>query len=94
LGVADAAAHIEAVTTALSETTDFFGFGDRGRLKPGLRADINLIDFDRLRLYQPEVLHDLADGGWYSASTATARPSLPARRYSRTAQIPALAPAA
>jgi alpha-D-ribose 1-methylphosphonate 5-triphosphate diphosphatase PhnM len=22
---------------------DFFGFGDRGRLKPGLRADINLI---------------------------------------------------
>ena len=46
-----------------SETADFFGFGDRGRLKPGLRADINLIDFDRLRLHQPEVLHDLPAGG-------------------------------
>jgi N-acyl-D-aspartate/D-glutamate deacylase len=46
-----------------SETADFLGFGDRGRLKPGLRADINLIDFDRLRLHQPEVLHDLPAGG-------------------------------
>ena len=46
-----------------SETADFFGLGDRGRLKPGLRADVNLIDFDRLRLHQPEVLHDLPAGG-------------------------------
>ena len=34
-----------------SETADFFGFHDRGRLQPGKRADINLIDFDRLRLH-------------------------------------------
>ena len=27
-----------------SETADFFGFNDRGRLAPGLRADVNLID--------------------------------------------------
>ncbi|MFI4947538.1 MAG: amidohydrolase family protein [Alphaproteobacteria bacterium] len=46
-----------------SETADFFGFRDRGRLRAGLRADINLIDFDRLRLHQPEVLHDLPAGG-------------------------------
>jgi N-acyl-D-aspartate/D-glutamate deacylase len=46
-----------------SETADFFGFGDRGRLRPGLRADVNLIDFDRLRLHQPEVVHDLPAGG-------------------------------
>ncbi|HVC56484.1 MAG TPA: amidohydrolase family protein [Stellaceae bacterium] len=46
-----------------SETADFFGFSDRGRLKPGLRADVNLIDFERLRLHQPEVLHDLPAGG-------------------------------
>jgi N-acyl-D-amino-acid deacylase len=46
-----------------SETADFFGFFDRGRLAPGLRADINLIDFDRLRLYQPELLHDMPAGG-------------------------------
>jgi len=46
-----------------SETADFFGFCDRGRLAPGLRADVNLIDFDRLRLYQPELVHDMPAGG-------------------------------
>ena len=30
-----------------SETADFFGLTDRGRLAPGLRADVNLIDFER-----------------------------------------------
>jgi N-acyl-D-amino-acid deacylase len=46
-----------------SETADFFGFHDRGRLEPGKRADINLIDFDRLRLHPPEVVNDLPAGG-------------------------------
>src|ERR1700730_8724454 len=46
-----------------SETADFFGFSDRGRLAPGLRADVNLIDFDRLRLHQPELVHDMPAGG-------------------------------
>src|SRR6187455_315834 len=46
-----------------SETADFFGFRDRGRLRPGLRADLNLIDFDRLELHQPEIVHDLPAGG-------------------------------
>jgi N-acyl-D-amino-acid deacylase len=45
------------------ETADFFGLKDRGRLAPGLRADVNLIDFDRLRLYQPELVNDLPAGG-------------------------------
>jgi N-acyl-D-amino-acid deacylase len=42
-----------------SETADFFGLSDRGRLVPGLRADVNLIDFDRLRLHKPELVHDM-----------------------------------
>jgi N-acyl-D-amino-acid deacylase len=46
-----------------SETADFFGMRDRGRLAPGLRADVNLIDFDRLRLHQPELVNDLPAGG-------------------------------
>ena len=53
----------QLVKMQTSETADFFGFHDRGRLKPGLRADINLIDFDRLRLHQPEIVHDLPAGG-------------------------------
>jgi N-acyl-D-aspartate/D-glutamate deacylase len=46
-----------------SETADFFGFHDRGRLAPGKRADINVIDHGRLRLYPPEVTNDLPAGG-------------------------------
>src|SRR3982074_3735560 len=46
-----------------SETADFFGFHDRGRLQPGKRADINVIDFDRLRLRTPEILHAPPAGG-------------------------------
>ncbi|MSO77878.1 MAG: D-aminoacylase [Alphaproteobacteria bacterium] len=46
-----------------SETADYFGFHDRGRLVPGLKADINVIDFDRLRLHHPEMVFDLPAGG-------------------------------
>jgi N-acyl-D-aspartate/D-glutamate deacylase len=46
-----------------SETADFFGLTDRGRLAPGLRADVNLIDFDRLKLHKPELVHDMPAGG-------------------------------
>ncbi len=46
-----------------SETADFFGFSDRGRLAPGLKADVNVIDFDGLRLHHPEMIYDLPAGG-------------------------------
>jgi N-acyl-D-aspartate/D-glutamate deacylase len=46
-----------------SETAEFFGLTDRGRLAPGLRADVNLIDFDRLRLHKPELVHDMPANG-------------------------------
>ena len=46
-----------------SETADFFGLADRGRLAPGLRADVNLIDFDRLLLHKPELVHDMPANG-------------------------------
>ena len=46
-----------------SDTAAYFGFHDRGALKPGLRADINVIDFEGLRLHAPEIVHDLPAGG-------------------------------
>jgi len=46
-----------------SETADFFGLADRGRLKPGLRADVNVIDFARLQVQKPELVHDMPAGG-------------------------------
>ena len=46
-----------------SETANFFGLTDRGRLVPGLRADVNLIDFDALKLHKPELVHDMPANG-------------------------------
>lgn len=36
---------------------------DRGRIAPGLRADLNVIDLDALTLYAPRVVHDLPKQG-------------------------------
>lgn len=36
---------------------------DRGLLKPGYKADLNVIDFDRLHLHAPHATYDLPAGG-------------------------------
>ena len=36
---------------------------DRGYLKEGMIADVNIIDFDSLRLHRPEAIFDLPAGG-------------------------------
>jgi N-acyl-D-aspartate/D-glutamate deacylase len=46
-----------------SETSDYYGLADRGRLAPGLRADINVIDFANLKVQKPELVHDMPAGG-------------------------------
>jgi N-acyl-D-amino-acid deacylase len=45
------------------DTAMAYGLSDRGELKPGLLADLNVIDFDKLRLYRPEAIYDLPAGG-------------------------------
>jgi len=40
-----------------------YGFNDRGLLAPGKRADINVIDLDRLTVAPPKAHHDLPAGG-------------------------------
>ncbi len=45
------------------DTARFFGMNDRGVLAPGYRADLNVIDFDRLSLQSPRVAYDLPAGG-------------------------------
>jgi N-acyl-D-aspartate/D-glutamate deacylase len=39
------------------------GLRDRGLVAPGYRADLNVVDFDALRLHRPEIAHDLPAGG-------------------------------
>jgi N-acyl-D-aspartate/D-glutamate deacylase len=44
-------------------TAEAVGLRDRGLLAPGYRADINVIDFDRLGMRPPTIVHDLPAGG-------------------------------
>ena len=45
------------------DTALAYGLADRGLIAPGLRADLNLIEFERLRVRLPRVHHDLPGGG-------------------------------
>jgi len=47
--------------TAVS--ADLCGLRDRGQLTPGYKADLNIIDYDRLELHKPTVSYDLPAGG-------------------------------
>jgi N-acyl-D-aspartate/D-glutamate deacylase len=39
------------------------GLPDRGVIAVGMKADINLVDFDRLALPMPDIVRDLPQGG-------------------------------
>jgi N-acyl-D-amino-acid deacylase len=55
---------LPAVVKWLShDTARAVGLRDRGVIAPGFKADLNLINLDRLRLHAPEVAHDLPGGG-------------------------------
>jgi N-acyl-D-amino-acid deacylase len=53
----------EAVRRLTSQPASFFRFADRGLLRPGLKADINIIDLDALAIAPPRMVHDLPAGG-------------------------------
>ncbi len=44
------------------DAADVVGLHDRGVLAPGFKADINVIDLDRLRIERPYMVHDLPMG--------------------------------
>jgi N-acyl-D-aspartate/D-glutamate deacylase len=53
----------DIVRMQTADTADWIGLSDRGRIAPGLRADLNVIDFDALTLHAPQVVHDMPGGG-------------------------------
>ncbi|MEQ8248761.1 MAG: amidohydrolase family protein [Alphaproteobacteria bacterium] len=62
---------LETVVKKLtSETATLYGLHDRGVLATGMKADINLIDFDRLHASKPFMVNDLPTGAQRLMATA------------------------
>ena len=53
----------DVIRRLTSQPADLYGLHDRGRIAEGLRADLNVIDFDHLSLQMPVAVHDLPAGG-------------------------------
>lgn len=52
-----------AVQMLTADSADYIGMTDRGRIKVGQKADINVIDYDALNLGVPKMVKDLPAGG-------------------------------
>ena len=53
----------QAVHMLSAKAAAAVGLGDRGRLLVGAKADVNVIDLDRLHLFRPQIVRDLPAGG-------------------------------
>ena len=51
------------VNKMTQDTALVYGMTDRGVIANGYRADLNIIDFDNLKLLDPEMVYDLPAGG-------------------------------
>lgn len=52
-----------AIKRLTSDNAEVIGLHDRGQLRVGMKADVNVIDYDRLKVHAPTVLYDLPSGG-------------------------------
>ena len=53
----------QAVKMQTFDTARCVGLEDRGTIEAGMKADLNLIDFDELQVEAPEIIFDLPAGG-------------------------------
>jgi len=52
-----------AIKRLTSDNARAIGLNDRGVIRRGAKADVNVIDYDRLGIRAPEVVYDLPSGG-------------------------------
>ena len=63
---------LEFVVNKLTrDTAEVYGLHDRGLIAPGYKADLNLIDYDALKLDRPRMVHDLPANGKRLIQTAS-----------------------
>lgn len=53
----------QAVHMLSAKSARAVGLHDRGLIRPGAKADLNVIDMDRLSIALPDIVHDLPAGG-------------------------------
>jgi len=53
----------KAVHMLTAKSADYLGLKDRGRIETGMKADLNVIDYDNLDLGIPKLVKDLPAGG-------------------------------
>ncbi|MDR3507616.1 MAG: amidohydrolase family protein [Caulobacteraceae bacterium] len=51
------------VSMQTRDTARLYGLNDRGLIAPGMKADINIIDYDGLKILPPEMVFDLPAAG-------------------------------
>ena len=61
----------DAIRRLTSDTAEVFGIADRGVLRPGAFADVNVIDLDGMRLHMPDYVHDFPGGAGRLVQKAT-----------------------
>lgn len=59
-----------AIAELTSKAAGVVGLTDRGRIAPGMKADLNVIDLEGLDLHVPTVAYDLPAGGKRMSQTA------------------------
>jgi N-acyl-D-aspartate/D-glutamate deacylase len=60
-----------AIRMLTHDTAAAVGLHDRGTVAPGFTGDLNVIDYDRLQLAQPQLVTDLPAGGGRLKQRAT-----------------------
>ena len=53
----------KAVNLLTRQPAELYSLLDRGLIAEGYKADINIIDFEALKLHTPHIVHDLPAGG-------------------------------
>ena len=53
----------QAIHLLTGQPAELYSLNDRGLIAPGMKADLNVIDFDALKLHAPRIVHDLPAGG-------------------------------
>ena len=61
----------QAVEKQSHATAKFYGLNDRGVLAKGMKADVNIIDYEKLNSSRPKMVADLPAGGKRLLQTAT-----------------------